>query len=1450
MSPLMKRLITLAAVGVGFIASANAQFNSPVVGFNGPPIDDPATSSEMFRNPEFTGSTEQFIVPNSAGAFDNNAAFRASGLQSEGAAALQTFFNWIDPNDPAAWVRLTTFNGTEIPNPGLHTQGEVRFKLTNSSEFFLGDIGLVIGIRETGVVVPQLGNGGTTGDIEWIGVDTTINGIIAGADGIVDTAATGDDIQAVALGTDLEAAELPLAIAIIEPGPNGVIDTTPAGDDETRFGYTVAPDGVRTPIPAATITPTGLPVSIRFDLDTGNIFVNGANRGGGIAPFTGNGILDAPNNRGTLEHVGLVNVPDDDAVFIDVAIDELQFEAPVPEPVLPPTVVAPIILDDTQVTVTNLLVSVNQVTLYRDGSPILTENVTDDSDVVFTLPAPALTGEIYAATQRDGATGTVSDLSPGVEVLPEASPYTLSFVIDENGDGSCSFEEGGWEYVGVTGLTGGLPDATTAIFNDPAVWQAYDIPLTDDSQILAWLGGNGVLDPSPTGLWSIDSLWLTLSAGGEVGPYEFFLDSVEVLDEFGNVIDVIHHFEDGVRYMANARGQSTTQPTVSNLSSLASNDGTTSHLIEWEYPSTSNEALILFHNIGFGCGTGPTFLDSGATIRFHVHARTPDTGNVPLPTVESLVVGEQTAVRVTVDPDAASVQLYINGEPVGDPVLPTGTTVDFTGLTLFVGDSVSAKQTTTAGESGFAYPRAAYLPVPPVIIPPVQPGDDEIQVGALDNSLFASASEVAILVDGIEVATATPTGNLATVTLPAPLAGGEIVTATQTVNNIESLESDPIIVATPTPVIFAAPAEGDASIRVLGLVAGADATILLNGSPAGSATVPTGQSAVDVPVTGLIAGDIVTAFQSVGPSDSAESTPETVTVAGSSVVLCDDFEVTAATYQANWADSADPRLLLSTDENATTVGEGGGSQSLLNEGNIGRVQQAFTKFTPTPTEPMVWNVDIFDTAGPGATGANQFAQIIELDDDFFLLHVGISNLASDVNFYQFRAIGNGGPNWIDLNAFDGPERSVGWHNFTVVHKGTAIDVYVDGLLAAKNVPVDIGESTLGLARIGPGIANDIAGYYDDYCIERGAVRFGAVPAAPPAAPAIQSPIVDSDLAVTVTGVSDTTDTLEIRDESDAVLGTATGPFDPEIPVEIALSRGLVHLEALRAAATNTNGTTLSSPLEVGIGNGPLLFSLGIRETGDAGAVGSPGGTSGTIEFLGATAIVDGAPQGKPIAPANTWQTLSFDPTSDPVETFNGDGTLAGTGGVLEHLAIAVDAAASDRSTGPYLLYIDNVRNAGTTITDLESATVGSQWLFNQPGFSGSTDGDLAGNPDSAVVSPAFGNPGQSIAVEWFYVDTTAQRWIRLTTFNAANVPNPVVDLTQPIELDVLLLPACSTVPGDVDGDGDLDAADALALIDCVTGPGNPITPACLCADLDGDLDVDLDDVSIMQALLD
>jgi hypothetical protein len=1433
-----QRLILVVAAAAALMptmAFGWGTFPSAVVSFEEGCVDA-TTCKEIFRAPQTSGST-QGIVVNVTGE-DNNTAFRtASPLvgASEGLVAYQVNWAWTNTTDPDAWVRLTTIGTADRPNPSLDMRGKVRFKIANVGDvqaFGTGAIGLVIGIRETDVPVPQLADGGVTGAIEWVGVDPTVNAIVepeVGGDGLANTTAAGDDVQVIAVGQPALPGD-----TIIGPGGNGMIDTAPAGDDFARFGYVRAANGTKVPLPVVTLAPSPVYYAIEIDLMTGDITVDGGTPiDGAIAGFTGDGVLSTPSFRGTLEHIGLTNVTTDTGVNILMYIDEVQFEATEPDPVVAPVVVSPIVNGDVSVTVTNIIDDADVVTLNRDGlfdrdCTIGVDCALNGDDVVFDITDdPAVTDQEFSAKQRNGVSLIESPESAAVTVLAQLPPYTFSLIVDESGSGSCSTAAPSWEWVGVTSVIPGSAGGTfspqgASLNSNDAVWQAVDVRLDNDDLILPTsgiAGGDGALIDSPTGFYTLDSLWFT-AAGGTTptGPWEVLVDRITYVDANEMEGPPLLTMEDGASQFSGVRGQSPTLISSTANSTLGSFDGTRSHRLLWSYgaPVDNADSIGILQRFGTGgCNSSIFVPDDAVAIRFYMVLRgQPTSPGVPLPTITGpIIAGTQDSVRVGVDATAVEVQLYINGEAAGAPVaLSAQTSVDFTGLTLNPGDSVSAKQTlpplrgVEPQVSDFAYPRGVTSqPLPPSVTAPVLPSATSVTVTNVLAQPFATASVVTVYVNGVP-GTPVATGGLTSVNVTIPAAQPlQSITATQTVNGEESDESLAVTVSVPAPVIYYAPAAGDTTVRVTSVADASTSVTVVNTTTLAEGTLnltpgPENKT-VDVTVAELNAGDVLVAYQTAAGVDSANSATETATVgAVTNTIWCDTFEYAdQAAFNALWTPvGTNSQLQLSTLRNATV----GGAKSMLSPAtppNYRSSRGVMGAFTATDLEPIVWNVTIWD---PGVTGVNHYSDLNNNAGSAQLCEIGMTTLGPGATqtHYQARIVGNGGPNWVHLDQFDGPTRSTGWHVFTMVIKGPAdgfanrheIDVYVDGKLARK------GLQTTSLfqpkePRIGAGFASAAAGSsFDDYCAEVGPIRFNEVTEQPPLPPTLDDAVEVDSTTITVSGVAATATVVEVFANGG---GSPIGSIDPAgAPTVDVPITGHVQFDSLTATQTTSGGTSVaSSAIEVGDGNGDIFVSLGIRETGDAGPLGSPGTGVGSIEWIGATSTVSGAPQGIALSVSPNWQTVTFDPTGD-VLSFLGNGVIDGTRGTLEHLAVAVNAGSAGRSSGIYSIYIDNVVNVGAgeggadvVITDFEGFAENDEVLFQEPTFSGSTAANLTPLPSASENRFETDNGGAaSQRLTMFFRDTTAARWARITTGGTANVPAPIIDLTKPIRMDILL----------------------------------------------------------------
>ncbi|MCA9238483.1 MAG: PEP-CTERM sorting domain-containing protein [Planctomycetales bacterium] len=209
---------------------------------------------------------------------------------------------------------------------------------------------------------------------------------------------------------------------------------------------------------------------------------------------------------------------------------------------------------------------------------------------------------------------------------------------------------------------------------------------------------------------------------------------------------------------------------------------------------------------------------------------------------------------------------------------------------------------------------------------------------------------------------------------------------------------------------------------------------------------------------------------------------------------------------------------------------------------------------------------------------------------------------------------------------------------------------------------------------------------------------------------------------------------------------------------------------LAAAAACLIGTTAEAA--------SLTFSLGVRETGTTAAIGADGGTANGIEWIDLDAHV--------VNLDGTWQQVTIDLNNpQSVTGFAGstaDGVLASGKGTIENIRIknADGIGAAVRLFLDDLVHTDVTGNP--TTLGWEGLTVGDEYIFQEPSFSGSTSASVAAGSRSAVTDSMAHTGTQSYQLDFQFVNNDPSKWIRLTTFSAASIAggSPTIELDSTI----------------------------------------------------------------------
>jgi len=301
---------------------------------------------------------------------------------------------------------------------------------------------------------------------------------------------------------------------------------------------------------------------------------------------------------------------------------------------------------------------------------------------------------------------------------------------------------------------------------------------------------------------------------------------------------------------------------------------------------------------------------------------------------------------------------------------------------------------------------------------------------------------------------------------------------------------------------------------------------------------------------------------------------------------------------------------------------------------------------------------------------------------------------------------------------------------------------------------------------------------------------------------VNGPLVQGQESVVVTGVSTGATAVNVYANNTNLIGALTAGV--VAGANTVPTSALVKGDELKATQVTNNieGCLPTLGPKVGGGANPEIrvsFILD-QDSANAGPIGAPGTLTGNQYHLPATNTVNAGYAYPPVGnivlqPGPCWQTVSGDNYTDPEVYFtaptatvilpdpNPYASLAGIAFCVEN----VD------DSGPFDIYIDNIRNGGVLIQDFESATNGEPGFFLRvPSAATIPPAGLIPGLDVSEVTDAYADSGtKSLRYSFQFSNPSDIIWLRALC-GGTGTPNPQIDTTKPISMRVLLLPPGGT----------------------------------------------------------
>ncbi|MDB6024032.1 MAG: hypothetical protein JWM68_255 [Verrucomicrobiales bacterium] len=297
---------------------------------------------------------------------------------------------------------------------------------------------------------------------------------------------------------------------------------------------------------------------------------------------------------------------------------------------------------------------------------------------------------------------------------------------------------------------------------------------------------------------------------------------------------------------------------------------------------------------------------------------------------------------------------------------------------------------------------------------------------------------------------------------------------------------------------------------------------------------------------------------------------------------------------------------------------------------------------------------------------------------------------------------------------------------------------------------------------------------------------------------VVGPLTNNQDYVNVTGVTAGATQISVfADASPTPIGQLTTGIVAganQVPLTTPLAQG----QLIKATQTfnGCSGTKAGGGIVGSGGNSPITAYLSCySNSAFAGPVGvntTTGlSTSHTIKGSGLSNGSNSAPTGgAPLTPSSCWQTITFLPT-DPRETLNNGFQVTDPNrySALDGLIFSISITAPD--SGPYDLYIDQIKNGDVVIEDFESYPVGSTNTFAAPNTAtlpAASSAYIAGGVNSSIISTANAFDGtKSCRIRWQFADADTARWARIPSATTGK-RNPQIDNSKPVTIRYLMMP--------------------------------------------------------------